>query len=222
MRSPGPSLLLGAVLVLGASGTALLATPLVEHRASFEEGWDGYVGDHHIACQDDPADPCPWNWELEREPGPARDGVFLLHAWLDGVHDDGAVWAERSFAVPPGLPTTLELRFHVFSEAYFQVNNWPVLGYVGAADPEREEDLLVLGETNTWVGWRSFCLAEEVVSQDGSAWVGFGTAVTWEGPKHVLFDLATVRTAPAGQGCAPLLPPCESLAYLCDLVPIEG
>ncbi|MBW3582050.1 MAG: hypothetical protein KY455_03030 [Euryarchaeota archaeon] len=194
------SLLLVALLGLALPTTAL-PLPVATHSESFETGWGPWAADHQVQCEDDGT--CTLDWSLERFQGVARSGTWSLENHINGILDDGVVWAEAPLLATPGTPVPVSITFHVLSEVHSDVNNWGVVAYLGEEDPEREDDFTVVGQTDQGAGWRTFCHAAVVTPDaDGKVWAAFGISVTWETPRTYYLDDVAVGIGEASADCA--------------------
>jgi len=83
----------------------------------------------------------------------AESGNWSLNASANGFNADGTFWLEQPVNLPAGT-WNIVLSFQLWSPTQSEINNWEVVASVGTINPEVEEDLIELGETNrdgTWI-----------------------------------------------------------------------
>lgn len=96
--------------------------------------------------------------------------------------------------MPPRTEVTAEVSFWLWSEQQSDFNTWPVVGFVGTNDPEREVDFKVIGQTDQGAGWTRYSHREVIRSgPSGEVWVAFGFGATWETSRTHYLDLAKVK-----------------------------
>lgn len=165
------------------------ALPASTYQESFEEGFGGWEPDSDGLARD---------WKITRIPGDVgsrgcEDGSWCLSYYLDGRDDDGTIWVQRQFIVPPNSELAIKMNFWLFNEVDSPVNAWPVVAYIGLAEPAQEVDFTIVGHTQETVGWNQYFHAQPVTSNDtGAVWIAFGISATWEVERTHLVDLVEV------------------------------
>jgi hypothetical protein len=176
---------------LGAARVAL---------SSFERGFEGWTPDHFIECETDDSCATPFEWSITRSQDQAFHRSVSLKAFLNGLNDDGTIWVERRFSVPPGSRVRAHLSFWLWSETQSDFNTWPVVAYVGTADPETEEDFAIVGQTDQKAGWKRYSQGSVLTAgPSGDVWVAFGIGATWESPRTHYLDFAVLRLTALSQ-----------------------
>ncbi|MBI2838315.1 MAG: hypothetical protein HYX75_08380 [Acidobacteria bacterium] len=191
---------MGVPVILLAQGSEGQSNPVsiaTAYSESFETGMGGWMPDHHLACE--PA--CwPLSWHIVRSPTRAYHGAYSLDCYLNGDHDDGTIWVERPFqtsALAPGS-YKVSLLFYLWSDSYSHVNRWPVVAFLGSADPEREDQFAIIGQTNMVAGWKQYSYSRVVSLKPTQAlWVAFGFGATWEVPRTYAMDMVRITVEPA-------------------------
>ena len=122
-----------------------------------------------------------------------------MKGYLDaGPYDDGTIWVERSFSVPPDSNVNVEVNFYLWSENYSAVNQWPVVAYAGLNNPEEELDFQIIGRTNDVAGWKQYIYQTTLKTDStGNLWVAFGFHATWEVARTYYLDLVNVTVSPS-------------------------
>lgn len=181
------------VVIVAAVAAAMLATSALPANAatvteSFETGLGGWRPD---------TDGRAPQWSVTRSTDQAFHGMHSLRVLMDGRRDDGTTWIERRFNVPPRGTVRVTLNFQLWSAGSSEVNHWAVVASAGTRDPEEERDFVLLGETETVGGWRSYGNSWTVIADaSGSLWVALGTSVLWETLRHHHVDLVSVDIRP--------------------------
>ena len=182
----------GVGTATGASDPVATAESALTLIEGFETGWGGFVTDHHLACEPGCG---PLQWSLARSTARAQSGVYSLSGTINGEHDDGTIWIERTVPVPAGRSSVMvTIDFYLWSPSVSSVNNWPVLAYAGVADPEKEGDFTIIGQTNQVAGWKKYSLSRAVAPGWGSSsiWVALGFGATWETTRTYALDSVTI------------------------------
>src|SRR4030042_7178614 len=105
--------------------------------------------------------------------------------FLDGSQDDGTIWAERKISVNgTGVTLSLWLSSSFQSEASF----CDVVAYVGASNPEFEEEFVSIGSCNQVAGWKRYTYTANIPSATDMLWVAVGINVYWETPVTYYMD----------------------------------
>ncbi len=105
-----------------------------------------------------------------------------------GFGDDGTLWIEKSYLVPPGVPTNVDASFYLYSLDQSDLNQFQVKAYVGATAPQVEADFSQIGWTDEQAGWYPYDYSRTIASASGTVWVGLGVRVDWEGPRTYWID----------------------------------
>lgn len=181
-----------SVIFLLAHVTSSAASQTFDFEGSFE-GWQQ-------------------QWYLQL-PSPGSAGIVTLDTTLgfgdssslkfdlgNGHGDDGTLWIELAFSAPSGTPVNVEVDFELFSTTRSDVNNFPVLAYVGTTDPNIEADFTIIGHTGTVSGWANYSLTKTVTPIAGQVWIAVGTGVTWETHRDYWIDHVTVQGVPEPGG----------------------
>ncbi|MDP3093781.1 MAG: BsuPI-related putative proteinase inhibitor [bacterium] len=180
---------------------------------SFESGLGGWQTDHEIHCEQE-IHPCLFEWSIERSTEQAQHGNYSLESFLNGINDDGTIWMEKTFPVPQNSTVTIDLSFQLWSEAATPVTQWPVVAYIGTADPELESDFTIVGYTNTVAGWQAYSHSRNINTGSSSRiWVAFGFGATWEVSRTYFMDSVTVTVPPA--------PPVIGEKFVIGMYPVE-
>ena len=160
------------------------------YSESFEKSFGGWTPDHQIDCEPS----CTFNWSIERSTLQAHDGVVSLRGYLDGTNDDGTIWVERPFTVTPNSVISFEVNFYLWSENQSEINQWPVVAYIGLNNPERESDFNIIGNTDEVAGWRQYSYTTSLsTASAGVIWIAFGFGATWEIPRTYFLDSVSVQ-----------------------------
>ncbi len=176
------------VAALSLAGTA--HAQVVE---SFENGFGAWEVDSHI--NPIPPEPPPeFIYTVTRSQAQASDGSWSLDFTIDGTNDDGTVWIVRSFDVPAG-EYNVEVSFDFWDSVNSDINNWPVVGYIGSIRPEVESDFAILGETGV-MGWTPYTHSLAVSHPGGPLWVAAGCSVIWESWRTHFIDRVAVSGLP--------------------------
>ena len=155
---------------------------------SFETGWGGWVPDADV-----PGVP----WHITRSTVRAYQGIWSLEYYLSGIYDQGTIWVERSIPANPFTASQVHIDFWVYSRVKSNTNNWAVVAYAGAANPELATDFTIVGQTDIGVGWFNYHLDKTVTTSGTSViWVAFGYSVRWETIRTDYFDYVTVTRTP--------------------------
>jgi hypothetical protein len=164
------------------------------YRESFETDFGGWQKDHYIACEELES-PCIFEWSIERSAAQAYEGIYSLEGFINGRNDDGTIWMEKAFSLPTNSIVTVDLSFYLWSESQSQVNQWPVVAYIGKKNPEREDDLSIIGFTDEVAGWKRYSVRQVVTTDDvASIWIAFGFGATWEVSRTYFLDLVSVAS----------------------------
>jgi hypothetical protein len=130
---------------------------------------------------------------LERGYG---DAASLKFDMGDGFGDDGTLWIEKAFAVPPGVPTPVSLSFQLFNLAQSDFNQFQVKSAISPVNPQRQDHFETIGVTDTAAGWVPFEYTQTVTSPSGEAWVALGVRVAWETHRDYWIDHVAVTVIP--------------------------
>jgi hypothetical protein len=164
-----------------------MVAPGVAHATTYTESFERDFGGWQPR-----SDGIPPKWSVTRSTDLPFDGQWGLRYDIDGSRDDGTVWVQRRFPVPPGA-RTVEIRYWMWSEMEAIAGNWKIMGFAGARDPKTEFDFTKIGDTNLWRGWRqlsySWRLPNDVTNY---VVVALGLSVIWEVNRTDYFDLITV------------------------------
>lgn len=178
------------MLAAGAAAALILAAPVPAQAGTTTEGFESGLGSW--IPDDDGIDP---DAAITTSTDKAYEGSHSLAVHMGGLQDDGTAWVSAPVSATPGSTVRVDLSFQLWSDEDSWANGWPVVAHAGVAAPSAEEDFTIIGRTEKWVGWKEFTYTAEVtVGADGSAWVSFGTSVTWETPRTHYFDAVTVTT----------------------------
>jgi len=187
--------LLGVLLLtLSSAQVTGAARPLslYSYTESFEQSFGGWVPDHYLECE-----PGCGNliWSITRSTDRAYQGIYSLKGYLDGTHDDGTIWVERSFnfsTLPPGT-RVVTLTFQFWSPVQGNINTWPVVAFLGQSNPKTEADFTIVGQSNQVAGWKQYSLSKTMfISSTTSLWAAFGFGATWETPRTHYLDYVTL------------------------------
>jgi len=182
---------------------ASIWTPrLVEegYSESFEINFGGWTADHYLRCEFDKLPCWPLEWDITRSTEQAYEGIYSLRGYLNGDHDDGTIWVERTFEASPNSNIDIEISFYLWSESYTEMNRWPVLAYVGLNNPEEEIDFNIIGETDEVAGWKKYSYSTQLKTDSkGILWIAFGFGATWETQKTYHMDLVSIRIEETGK-----------------------
>lgn len=186
-------------------GTLTRATDGIGTSESFETGFGGWTADHHLQCEiDKTCDPLEWNITRSREQ--AYDGIYSLKGYINGIHDDGTIWVERSVEVTPNSNISIEISFYLWSLRDSDMNNWPVLAYAGLNDPEHELDFKIIGQTDQFAGWKKYSYSTQLTTDSsGIFWAGFGFGATWEVQRTYYLDLVDIKITEKKSTISPYL-----------------
>lgn len=194
-------LLVSAFVLAMAGATAPTAvavgsdtpSPASTYQESFEEGFGGWEPGTDGLARD---------WEITRFFGGTGtnscvDGSWCLSYYLDGRNDDGTIWVQRQFEVPPSAELTVDMSFWLLNEVESPVNNWPIVAYIGPEPPAVEADFTVVGFTDETLGWEQYFHGRPMdTSESGAVWIAFGISATWEVERTYRLDLVEVSTTP--------------------------
>ena len=151
---------------------------------SFENGFGGWVPDADV--------PAGVGWHILRSNVRAFDGQWSLEYYLDGRHDDGTIWVERTVAAT-GPTVNVHIDFYMWSDRKGGIGGWPVVAFAGANNPERETDFHIIGYVNYDVGWLIYTYDTTVqIGTTSMFWVAFGYSVTFETVRTDYFDYVTI------------------------------
>jgi hypothetical protein len=124
------------------------------------------------------------------------DSASLMFNMGNGFGDDGTLWIEKQFAVPPSVPTPVDLGFQLFNDEQSDLNNYEVKAVISTQNPNVQPDFTLIGETNTAAGWVPFEYSQTVNSTTGQVWVALGIRVAWETGRTYFIDNVTVSIPP--------------------------
>ena len=174
------------VLMIVAASKATQAETFV---SDFETGFDGWQQQWHKES------PTGTNGVVSHttERG-YLDGASLEFDMGDGFGDDGTLWIERQFAVPAGVPTQIDLAFHLFNEFQSDFNTFQVKAAISTGNPDVQADFTTIGETDSAAGWVPFMFGDTITSPSGQVWVAAGIRVAWETPRVYWIDHVAVST----------------------------
>jgi hypothetical protein len=143
-------------------------------------------------------------WHESNTPG-GSDGVvthFPFLGYLDsaslrfdmgnGLGDDGTLWIEKQFAVPASTPLAVDLGFQLYNPVQSNLNTFEVKAVIDTENPDVQDDFVLIGQTNSAMGWVPFEYHQAVNSPTGQVWVGLGIRVSWEGPREYWIDHVSV------------------------------
>lgn len=182
--------MIGATAPTGVAVGSDDASPESTYQESFEKGFGGWTPATDGLARD---------WEITRIPGDRRvhscaDGSWCLSYYLDGRNDDGTIWVERQFTVPPSAKLRLEMTFWLLNEFESGANMWPIVAYFGRTPPAVESDFTIVGRTEERVGWTRHVHGQSVNSSEtGTVWIAFGIGATWETERTYLLDFVEVE-----------------------------
>ena len=146
------------------------------------------------------------SWSAERGSGDGGPGSLKFDMG-DGFGDDGTLWIARRFPAPAGVTAPMTVSFDLYSEEESFVNNFQVKATIRPDKPDRQNDFVTIGETNTAAGWVPYSYTRTLTSQTGSVWVAVGIRVAWESHRDYWIDGVSVTgvAVPEPAGCTILL-----------------
>jgi hypothetical protein len=113
-----------------------------------------------------------------------------------GAADDGTLWIEKSYVIPAGVPTNVDISFYLYSPQFSELNQFQVKAYIAEANPQSQWDFDYLGTTDQVAGWHPYTYTESVTSATGTVWVGLGIRVSHEVARVYGIDQVQVTAAP--------------------------
>lgn len=164
------------------------------YSESFENGLGAWTKDSYLECELQ-RPPCwPFEWSITSSTEQAHAGSYSLKGYLNGDHDDGTIWIERTVNVTPNSSADIEVNFYLRSDSKSDFERWPVLAYVGLIDPEKEEDFKIIGQTNEVAGWKQYSYSTQLTADNkGTVWVAVGFGATWENARTYYMDSVDVK-----------------------------
>lgn len=174
--------ILAAIIATGVFSAwyfRLSATPQTI-RENFENGFGEWVTDADVPL--DPNNPGHLvEWSITRSTVVANSGQHSTRLFIDGRQDDGTIWIERRIAVKRNVQIQVKVSFDLYSEQESFNTLAAVCAYVGARNPEGEEDFTVVGSANEVAGWKKYSLTKAVdTGSSEELWVAVGISVRWE------------------------------------------
>jgi len=169
--------LMAALIIFVISVWLLLPSPQ-KYSESFENGMGTWIADADVP--EDPNNPGqPVEWHIRRVENPSRSGRFSLELFIDGRQDDGTIWIETK--IESRRRSQVRVSFWLYSEEQSFNTLAAICTYIGAENPEAEDDFYVLGAANEVAGWKKYEYSAVLdSSQSGEAWVAVGISVQWE------------------------------------------
>lgn len=182
--APVVALVVAAIVVVSAepASAATYRTYSYEYGLSgWQMGYDGY-GD----------------WSMARSTDWAYSGRYSIECYLDGTTGPGTAWLAHKYSVPMDTLVEATLTFQLWSAEQSDVNQWPVMGYVGTSPPTSAADFEVIGYTGEVAGWQQYQFQRlQLTGQwPASVWVAFGISATWEYQREYYMDYVTVTLTP--------------------------
>jgi len=167
-----------AALIIFVIGVWLLLPSPQKYSESFENGMGTWIADADVP--EDPNNPGqPVEWHIRRVENPSRSGRFSLELFIDGRQDDGTIWIETK--IESRRRSQVRVSFWLYSEEQSFNTLAAICTYIGAENPEAEDDFYVLGAANEVAGWKKYEYSAVLdSSQSGEAWVAVGISVQWE------------------------------------------
>jgi hypothetical protein len=185
--------LLVALAVLATSPSAYAVQ--TSQFFGFEKNLQGWTRDHFIDCEHEPT-PCTFEWKINRSTQQAKSGTHSLKATLNGLNDDGTIWMERQFNFGANTEATVTVTFWLWSESEADINTWPVVAFIGKRNPETEDHMTIVGQTDRKAGWARYEFTRTVsTGATGNVWVAFGFGATWESERTYFMDSVRVESS---------------------------
>ena len=169
--------LMAALIIFVISVWLLLPSPQ-KYSESFENGMGTWIADADVP--EDPNNPGqPVEWRIRRVENPSHSGRFSLELFIDGRQDDGTIWIETK--IESGRRSQVKVSFWFYSEEPSFNTLAVICTYIGAENPEVEDDFYVLGPANEVAGWKKYEYSAVIdSSQSGEVWVAVGISVRFE------------------------------------------
>ena len=135
----------------------------------------------------------------------AESGNWSLNASANGFNADGTFWLEQPVNLPAGT-WNIVLSFQLWSPTQSEINNWEVVASVGTINPEVEEDLIELGETNRDGTWIYYELDRTItLDQPGTVYTALGLNIVYNDTRTYGFDSTAITIVPAPAATTALL-----------------
>lgn len=168
---------MAALIIVVISVWLLLPHPQ-KYSESFENGMGAWVADADVP--EDPNNPGqPVEWRIRHMENFSHSGQFSLELFIDGRQDDGTIWIETK--IEPRKRSQVKVSFWLYSEEQSFNTLAAICTYVGAKNPEAEDDFYVLGAANEVAGWKKYEYSAVLdPSQSGEGWIAVGISVRWE------------------------------------------
>ncbi|MEM2912069.1 MAG: hypothetical protein QXM52_00100 [Candidatus Bathyarchaeia archaeon] len=167
-------------LIVGILGILNKSSNSQAIRESFENGFGEWSADADVPP--DPNNPSyPVEWHVNRVTNVPRSGQYSLKFFIDGRQNEGTVWIEKKINVKKHTQIQVKVSFWLYSEQESFNTIAIVCAYLGAENPEVEEDFTVIGATNEVAGWKNYTHVVDLnTGSSGEIWVAVGISVRWE------------------------------------------
>lgn len=159
-------------------GALIFYSRFQTYSESFENGFGEWSADADVP--EDPNNPGqPVEWHINRVTNVSHSGQYSLELFIDGRQDNGTIWIERKIGLKKR--SQVKVSFWLYNEQESFNTRAVVCAYVGAENPEVEENFYVLGSADEVAGWKNYAYTAIIdADSSGEFWVAVGISVRWE------------------------------------------
>ena len=162
----------------------------------FETSLDGWIGDADNLVGENDSIAVDWNVTRIKE-NPYK-GNYSICLKIDGFHDDGAVWIEKSFFVENDNHRYkfVKVSFYFFSDNTGMNSRALIFASINTTNPSIEEDfddkITMITSDSYLDGWYKLSVSAKILPQD-QIWIAIGIKVAWETLLEFYIDNVSVR-----------------------------